>query len=167
MRTVVEAREPQTATEVRSFLGLVNFSARYIPDLATISAPLRELTKKETEFVWGKEQQESFDAVKERLARAETLGYYQKNAPTNVITDAVGLGAVLVQEQQNELRVINYASRSLSDVEKKYSQTEREALAIVWACERFHMYLYGCDFELMTDHKPLKFIYSPKSKPCA
>ena len=119
--------------------------------------------------MWGKEQQESFDAVKKRLTRAETLGYYQKDAPTKVITDAspVGLGAVLVQEQQNELRVINYASRSLSDVEKKYSQTEREALAIVWACERFHMYLYGYDFELMTDHKPLEFIYSPKSKPCA
>ena len=169
VKAVVEAREPQTATEVRSFLGLVNYSARYIPDLATISAPLRELTKKKTEFVWGKEQQESFDAVKKRLARAETLGYYQKDAPTKVITDAspVGLGAVLVQEQQNELRVINYASGSLSDVEKKYSQTEREALAIVWAGERFHMYLYGCDFELMTDHKPLEFIYSPKSKPCA
>ena len=90
-------------------------------------------------------------------------------AKIKLITDAspVGLGAVLTQEQNGEDRVICYASRSLSEVEKRYSQTEREALGIVWACERFHMYLYGIDFELLTDHKPLEFIYSMKSKPSA
>ena len=86
--------------------------------------------------------------------------------PTKVIADAspVGLGAVLVQQQGEELRVISYASRSLSDTKRRYSQTEKEALAIVWSCERFHMYLYGADFELMTDHKPLEYIFSPTSK---
>ena len=107
--------------------------------------------------MWGPEQQQSFDELKKRLSSAETLGYFDKNAPTKVIADAspVGLGAVLVQEQREELRVVSYASRSLSDTEHRYSQTQKEALAIVWAGERFHAYFYGAEFELMTDHKPL------------
>ena len=139
VKAVVDAREPTNAAEVRSFLGLVNFTARFIPDLATVSAPLRQLTKSGEPFVWGPEQQQSFDELKKRLSSAETLGYFDKNAPTKVIADAspVGLGAVLVQEQGGELRVISYASRSLSDTERRYSQTEKEVLAIVWACERF------------------------------
>ena len=110
-----------------------------------------------------------FDELKKRLASAETLGYFGKNAHTKVIADAspVGLGAVLVQQQGEELQVISYASRSLSDTECRSSQTEKEASAIVWACERFHAYLYGAEFELMTDHKPLECISSPKSKTCA
>ena len=139
VKAVVDAREPMNAVEVQGFLGLVNFTARFIPDLATVSAPLRQLTKSGEPFVWGPEQQQSFDELKKRLSSAETLGYFDKNAPTKVIADAspVGLGAVLVQEQGGELRVISYASRSLSDTERRYSQTEKEVLAIVWACERF------------------------------
>ena len=169
VKAVVEAREPKNAAEVRSFLGLVNFTARFIPDLSTVSAPLRRLTKNGEPFVWDHEEQQSFDELKKRLASAEILGYFDKNAQTKVIADAspVGLGAVLVQQQGEELRVISYASRSLSDTERRYSQTEKEALAIVWACERFHAYLYGAEFELMTDHKPLECIFSPKSKTCA
>ena len=72
-----------------------------------------------------------------------------------------------MQQQGEELRVTSYASRSLSDTECRYSQTEKEALAIVWSCKRFRGYLYGADFELVTDHKPLECIFSPKSKICA
>ena len=108
----------------------------------------------------------AFSDLKRRLAQADTLGYFDRTAKTKIITDAspVGLGAVLVQEQKGENRVISYASRGLSDVERRYSQTEKEALGIVWACERFHVYLYGVDFELWTDHKPLEFIYSARSR---
>jgi hypothetical protein len=129
-------------------LGLVNYSARFIPDLSIVSAPLREPTRKNAVFRWGKSEQESFDELKKRLASAETLGYYDKNAPTKVIADAspVGLGAVLVQVQGGELSVISYASRSLRHTERRYSQTEKEALALVWACERFHVYIYGSEF---------------------
>ena len=99
----------------------------------------------------------------------EILGYFDKDAKTLIITDAspVGLGAVLIQEQHGVKRIISYASKSLSDVEKRYSQTEKEALGIVWACERFHVYLYEIEFELYTDHKPLETIYSSRSRPCA
>lgn len=169
VKAVKEAREPQTVSEVKSFLGLVNFNARFIPDLATVAEPLRRLTRKGEPFVFGPEQQAAFAELKRRLADAETLGYFDRKAKTKIITDAspVGVGAVLVQEQKGQNRVICYASRGLSDVERRYSQAEREALAIVWACEKFHIYLYGADFELCTDHKPLEFIYSARSKPSA
>ena len=88
VKAVVGAREPRTSAEVRSFLGLVNYSSRFIPDLATIAAPLRQLTRKSVIFRWGKSEQESFVELKRRLADAETLGYYDKSAPTKVIADA-------------------------------------------------------------------------------
>ena len=169
VEAVVNAREPQNVSEVRSFLGLVNFNARFIPNLATMAEPLRRLTRKDIQFRWLEKEQTAFDQLKETLSRAETLAYFDKMAPTKVIADAgpVGLGAVLIQKQKGEQRVISYASRSLTDVEQRYSQTEKEALALVWACERFHMYLHGIDFELIKDHKPLEVIYSPKSRPSA
>ena len=162
---VMNAREPMSVSEVRSWLGLVQYNARFIPDLATVSEPLRKLTHQNAMFKWGQAEQKSFDQLKKCLANAETLGYYDKNAPTQVIADAspVGLGAVLTQKHGDDYRVICYASRSLTDTEKRYSQTEREALALVWACERFHAWLFGSDFELLTDHKPLETIFSPKS----
>ena len=81
----------------------------------------------------------------------------------------MGLGAVMIQERNGEgRRAVFYASRTLSNVERRYSETEREALALVWACERFHLYVYGLPkFDLVTDHEALKVIYSTKSKPSA
>jgi len=169
VKAIVDAREPQSASGVRSFLGLANYNARFIPDFATVAEPLRRLTKKGVRFEFGEEQKNAFSELMRRLSSAETLGYFDKNAKTLIIADAspVGLGAILIQEQQGRKRVISYASKSLSDVEKRYSQTEKEALAVVWACERFRVYLYGIEIELYTDHKPLETIYSSRSKPCA
>ena len=103
------------------------------------------------------------------MAEAGTLAYFDKSASTKVIADAspVGLGAVLMQNQNGEWVPICYASRSLTECERKYSQTEKEALSLVWACERYHAYIYGMRFDLVTDHKPLEVIYGPRSKPCA
>ena len=156
-------------SEVKSFLGLVNFKARFIPDLATVAEPLKRLTKKGEPFVFGPEQQAAFAELKRRLTQAETLDYFDRSAKTKIIADAspVGLGAVLVQEHKGENRVICYVSRGLSEVERRYSQTEREALGLVWASEKFHVYLYGIEFELWTDHKPVEFIYSTRSRPSA
>ena len=97
VKAVKEAREPRTVSETRSFLGLVNYCGRFIPDLETVSEPLRRLTKSGTPFVFGGEWKKAFQELKERLAYAETLGYFDKDAPTQVIADAgpVGLGAVL------------------------------------------------------------------------
>jgi len=73
----------------------------------------------------------------------------------------------LIQIEDGLPRAVCYVSRALTDVEQRYSQTGKEALAIVWACERLHLYLYGTKFELLTDHKPLEMIYSTRSKPSA
>ena len=169
VKAIVDAREPQSASEVRSFLGLANYNARFILDFATVAEPLRRLTKKGVHFEFGEEQKNAFNELKRRLSSAETLGYFDKDAYTLIIADAspVGLGAILIQGQQGRKRVISYASKSLSAVERRYSQMEKEALAVVWACERFHVYLYGIEFELYTDHKPLETIYLGRSKPCA
>ena len=140
------------------FLGLVNFSARFITNLASIAEPLHRLTRKQTRFVWGTEQQGAFDALKDSLTNADTLAYFDSNAEeTKLITDASpeGLGAVLTQVQGGCEQVVAFASCSLTDVKCTYSQTEKEALELVWGCERFHMYLYGVEFTLLTDHKPL------------
>ena len=169
VKAIVDVREPQSASEVRSFLGVANYNDRFIPDFATVAEPLRRLTKNGVRFEFGEEQKNAFNELKRRLSSAETLGYFDKDAKTLIIADAspVGLGAILIQEQQGRKGVISYASKSLSAVEKRYSQTEIEALAVVWACERFHEYLYGIEFKLYTDHKPLETIHSSRSKPCA
>ena len=107
VRAVVETREPESVAEVRSFLGLVNFCSRFIPDLATTAEPLRKLTRAETPFVWDKEQRESFEEVKRKMSSADALAYYDKDAETVIVTDAspVGLGAVLLQNQKGVFKV--------------------------------------------------------------
>ena len=169
VEAVIKEREPQNASETRSFFGLVNYRGRFIPDLATISEPLRRLTKAGMPFVFGKEQKEAFEELKKRLSSAETLGYFDKDAPTQIVADAspVGLGAVLTQVHKDGPRIISYASRSLTSTETRYSETQKEALALIWACEKFQPYIYGISFELVTDHKPLEVIYGPRFKPCA
>lgn len=169
VEAIKNAREPETVSEVRSFLGLVNYCSRFIPNFATLTEPLRRLTRRNQPFVFGQEQRTAFQNLKDTLASAQTLGYYDPKAKTQIVTDAspVGVAGILVQKQADGPRIIAYASRCLTDVERRYSQTEKEALAIVWACEKFHPYVYGLHFELHTDHKPLQTIYGPRSKPSA
>lgn len=166
---VQQFREPTNAEEVRSFLGLVNYVGKFIPNLATASELLRRLTKKESSFEWGCEQRTAFDYLKGKLADDLTLGYYDIKNRTQVVADAspFGLGAVLIQFQEDTPRIISYASRSLTSQEMNYAHTEKEALALVWSVERFHYFLYGLQFELITDHKALETLFGPKSKPCA
>ena len=130
---------------------------RYIAEYATITAPLRALTKKETPWQWSDDQPHAFDKLKESLTKSHVMSYFNPAQETEVIVDAspVGLGGLLVQDG----KVISYASRALSDVESRYSQTEREMPAIVWALDHFHLYLYGSEFTIVTDHKPLLGIF--------
>ena len=169
VRAIVEARMPENARELRSFLGLANYSARFIPRFATITEPLRRLLHKDAPYDFGPEQQAAFAQLKRGMTESDTLAYYDKDARTKVIADAspVGLGAVLVQIQNGHEVAVCYASRSLTKCEARYSQTEKEALSLVWACEKFHAYIYGRSFDLVTDHKPLEVIYGPRSKPSA
>jgi len=158
---------PSNAKEVRSFLGMVNYSSKYIQDYATLTAPIRELTKKSAPFTWTTEHQTAFEQLKLALTKAPVMGYFDLSKDTYVTVDAspVGVSAILTQcaPGSNDHKVIAYASRSLSTVESRYSQTEKEALSIVWAVEHFHIFLYGKEFTLITDHKPLEIIYGNSS----
>ena len=145
VKALQEAREPTDSSEVRSFLGLVNFSARFISGLATKAEPLRRLTQKNTPYVWGKDQRKAFEELKNSLTDVDTLAYFNPALKTRVVADAspVGPGAVLLQEHDKVWRTVCYANKTLSSVERRYSQTEKEALALVWSVERFHVYLLG------------------------
>ena len=101
------------------------------------------------------------------MTSANALAYFDKEAETVIITDAsqVGLSTVLLQEQQVVVKAVSYPIRCLTDVETRYSQMEKEALSIVRACERFHVYLYEIKFKVLSLHKPLEVIYSKADKP--
>ena len=163
---------PNDASEVRSLLGMTNFCCRVIKNYATLTAPLRELTKKNVPFLWTKKQERALAMLRDILTNAPENAYFDSTKITEVFTDAspVGVAAVLTQKEpeSEERKIIAYASRALTSTEQNYSQLEREALAIIWSCEHFHLYLYGGRFSVFTDHQPLVAIFSnPASKPSA
>jgi len=159
---------PETASEVRSVLATANYSTRFINNFATIIAPLRELTQSDSKpFVWLPKHQRAFEDLKKGLT-TNKLAYFNPAWHTEVICDAspVGLGAILVQvnpEDPNDRVIIAFASRTLSKLERKYSQVELEALVLIFAVEKFHMYVYGKKFKLYSDAKAIVFIYGGMS----
>jgi transposase InsO family protein len=172
VEAIHRASQPTTVGDVRSFLGMATYCAKFIPRFSDVSEPLRELTKKDQPFLWTARHEKSFQKIKELLTSAQVMAYFDPDKETKLITDAspTGLSAILLQttQQTEETRVVAYASRTLTSVESRYSQTEKEALAIVWAVEKLHIYLFGSRFKLVTDCKPLQLIFNnPKSKPPA
>ena len=166
---LLNAPQPNNAHDVRSLLGMANYSSKYIRDFATLTAPLRELTKKDVRFEWTQKHQAAFEKLKNTLATAPCMSYFDKDKETFVVVDAspLGVSAILSQKPKhgdtNNQQIVAYASRALTETEKKYSQTEKEALAIVWAVEHFHLFLFSSEFTLITDHKPLEIIYGQRT----
>ena len=119
----------------------VSAVAKFLPDFSQVAEPLRMLTRKDQQLMWEDAQQRSFQKLKDLLTRAETLAYFKNECRTRIFADAgpTGTGAVLTQLQDGLWRVISYTSRNLTDIERRYSQTEKEALALVWACGRFKL----------------------------
>ncbi|CAH2088526.1 unnamed protein product [Euphydryas editha] len=175
LTAIKSSRTPNTIEEIQSFLGLVNFVSKWIPDFATLTEPMHEMLrlglgkKANIQKNWSTRQDKAFEALKKSLSNIRSLGYYNPSDRTQIIADAspVGLGAVLVQIGKDGPRVIAYGHKALTDCEKRYCQTEKEALALVWAGEHFKIYLFSKDFELISDHKPLETIFGRTSKPCA
>ena len=150
--------EPQNKGDVQRFLGMVTYMSKFIPNLSELSAPMRTLVSKEVSWHWDKPQKDSFQALKNAVTQAPVLKFYDPNEPVTLSVDASskGLGAVLLQGGQP----VAYSSKALTDTEQRYAQIEKEMLAIVHGCVKFHKLIYGrSDVKVETDHRPLEAIF--------
>ena len=159
---ITEMTVPTDKQQLQSFLSMVNYMGTFIPNLSHHTEPLQAMLKKDNVFHWEDQQTWSFQQVKTLIAKANTtqLRYYDRNLPVTVQADASlrGLGACLIQKHKGKDQLITFASKSLTDMETRYANIERELLAIVFACQRFSMYLLGRSFVAESDHKPLEMI---------
>ena len=157
-RAVCEFPAPKSVQELLRFNGMVNQLAKFIPSLAEVNEPLRQLLRKDCVWIWDTPQADAFQKVKELLTSPDVLAHYDPEKPCIIAADACsnGLGAVLLQEDKDGIRrPVYYASRAMSDTEKRYAVIEKEALAATWACDKFSDYIIGSPFILETDHRPL------------
>ena len=162
---------PKNVSEVRSFLGLASFYRKFIHHFASIAAPLHALTKADVEFQWGDEQSKAFDMLKAALTSAPLLILPDVNkalsgeAPYLVQCDAslLAWGAVLMQDVGKGYQPIAFASKSFNAAQVNYSATERELQALVsCTCEEWRHYLFGMDYQLQGDHRPLVWLMDPR-----
>ena len=162
---IANAPAPNNVQELRSFLGLLNYYGKFIPNLATLLHPLNSLLQADRKWLWSKECQDAFQLAKDQLTSAEVLTHYDPSLPINMAADAsaYGVGAVISHVfPDGAERPIAFASRMLSPSEQNYAQLEKEALSLVFGVKKFNQYLYGRKFTLIIDHKPLTAILGPK-----
>jgi len=154
---IMEMKPPTNISELRRFMGMVNQLGKFSQNLADLTQPLRQLLSRNSTWLWGPDQDRAFAEVKAALTKPTVLTLYNPLAPTKVCADAssYGLGAVLMQKSDSQWKPVAYASRSMTETEKRYAQIEKEALATTWACEKFSTYILGMRFLIETDHKPL------------
>ena len=170
LKALLEAGTPENAGEVRSFMGLAVYCSTHIPNLATLADPLWYLVKDGVKFEWGKSQEKALRAIKDAVI-TKSLSYFDPEWITEVTVDAspVGVAAVLAQinpSNPKDRKIVTCHSKTLSAVERRYSQVEKESLAVVWACERLYLYLFGKNFRLVTDNRAVELILkNPKSNP--
>ena len=153
--------KPRTVKEVRSFLGLSSYYRKFIRNFSKIAAPLFKLTKKDEQFLWTDEQENSFRILKEKLSSEPILKYPDYSREFILLTDAskTSLGAILSQKDDDgKEHPIIYDSRSLNIHEKNYDITKLEALAIMWAIKKYRHYLHGRKFKIITDHNALVWL---------
>ncbi len=163
IEAIHQVPEPSSAAQVASFLGMTTYYMRFLPQYSTITYPLRQLLKKDAPWTWSSACSDAVRTLKELLTNPPVLAHFSLDCPTLVTCDAsaTAAGAVLSQLQNGIERPVAFASRAFSLTEQKYSTGERESLACVWACERWHAYLYGRKFTLRTDHQALSALMSP------
>ena len=161
---IVNIPEPKTTRDIKSFIGLLSWYRRFIPDMATLVAPLNRLLSKKNKFIFDDECKESFRRAKECLISAPILKCPNFELPFTIQTDAsdFGLGAVLSQTDEDGEHVVCYLSRSLAKNERKFSTTEKECLAVLWAIEKLRPYIEGYQFTIITDHHSLIWLNNLK-----
>jgi hypothetical protein len=157
--------KPTNATELRQFLGLVNFLRKFVDKCSIISKPLTQMTNgpKKKPLHWTAEMSSAFDALKAALLEDVTLSYPNYSASAEklelfVDASCVGAGGCLVQKQGGQYRTIGYSSMTFTPAQSRYSTIERELVAIRWGVQAFRSFLFGISFILFTDHKPLIYL---------
>lgn len=159
-KAIVNSPVPKRVKDIQRFIGLLNFYHKFIPDLATIAAPLNALRKKDVKFIWSTECQQAFDKLKMIITQPPVLKIADFNRRFVLETDAssVGIGCVLSQDYDGTLAPIAFASRTLSTLERKYSAYEKEALAVLFGIEKFRYFLEHTKFTLHTDNSALQWV---------
>ena len=163
MRAIINAPKPQNVSQLKAFLGLLNYYCKFLPNLAATLSQFYNLLEKGKAWVWEEVHDSCFSKAKSVLQSPQLLAHYSSKDDLILTCDAssYGLGAVLAYKYSNSTqKPIAYASMTLSKTENKYSQTDKEALALVWAVKKFHQYLAGRSFYIFTDHKPLIYLFS-------
>lgn len=164
VRAILEAPAPQNTSQLRSFIGLLNYYGRFISGLATLLKPLHQLLCTNQSWNWTQQCETTFQEAKKALVKSGVLTHFNPKLPLQLACDALpyGVGAVISHIMPSgEERPISFASRTLNKAESKYAQIEREALGIIFGVRKFHQYLYGRQFILLTDHRPLTTILGP------
>ena len=166
VQAILDAPCPTSVAEVHSFLGMVTFYCKFVKNFSTKSAPLYDLLKKGVKFRWTKIEQNAFQGIKQDFADSKLLANFDGESPLIGEVDAspVGVGCVLLQEINGQEKPIYFASKKLTNAERKYSQLDKEGLALVFAVKRFRYFLLGRKFEARTDHKPLLGLFG-RDKP--
>ena len=162
---IVQAPQPRNLQELRSFLGLLNYYGKFIPNLASLLHPLNSLLQHDQPWRWTPDCEEAFQQAKQALTSSNVLVHYDPALPLTLAGDAsaYGIGAVISHTMPDGTeRPIAFASRTLTSSERNYAQLEKEALSLVFGVKRFHQFLYGRKFTLVTDHKPLTAIFGAK-----
>ena len=156
VKAIVDMPSPTDRPALQRMLGMIKYLSQYIPGEATITAPLRQLLRKDNVWQWQHEQEDAVEKLKNALITAPVLKFFdpKKNVVIQADASKDGLGACLMQDGHP----IAYASRALTDTEKNYAQIEKELLAIVFSVKRFHQYVYGVKVDVQSDHKPLETI---------
>ncbi|GBN50918.1 Transposon Tf2-9 polyprotein [Araneus ventricosus] len=147
-------QQPRNVQELRQFLGMVTYYSRFIPDVSTITYPLRKLLRKNQKFYWNKECQQAFLKLKEEISSESNSIPFDPELPVTLATDAspMGVAAVLSHIVYNVEKPVAFASRSLTDAKRNYSHLDREAIAIIFGVSHFINY-----------NQPLSRIFHPKT----
>ncbi|XP_060126817.1 uncharacterized protein K02A2.6-like [Zootoca vivipara] len=167
VRAICEAPAPKSKSELQSFLGLLNFYHAFLPHKAAVAEPLHRLLDKRAPWVWGQRQRAAFQAVKDLLVSNSVLAHFDERLPVVLACDAspYGIGAVLGHQLPDGREVpVAYFSQTLAAAERNYSQIDKEGLAIVKGVKKFHDFLYGRPFTIVTDHKPLLGLFAPEKQ---
>ena len=161
---ISEFPQPVDKKSLLQFLVTLNFVGKYIPHRTQLLEPLNSLLKVNSAFVWGPDQEKAFQKVKKLLETTPVLAHFDLSKKIIIQANAssYGLGAALLLESNKQTEVAAYASRPLTEGEKKFCQIEKEALCLAFGAERFRDYITGADVTLETDHKPLVSILQTK-----